>query len=1025
MKLHKIILGFFLILFLIGFIPSVFAPADDQKPANGSEHLRPLHDVVAAAAGATPGLSTTPNGTDDQAAGAAAGKAKGGAKEWLKKKLFGDPAVVLAYNQKLRSEFTTHRQQCNAVIGKGETSFCVGPHPMCVNSQLQQACGKEIPAAKFAALEGQATQKIADLSKALAGKLNLKASEIMGDIRNQTDTTCGNAWGLAQVTCQFPVQALGGKVTSALNVIGKVAMGTQMVAGLAGKSLNDLCKALTTLSGAGVTIAILARVKCASAISRCQKYCNSEKWSQPGYCNTLYSAAQSRCESNHTIDWAAQCSGTGGIGVAYNSCIGDHTRMAQYACKVKHINKMKQECGLLKRKTMAMMGDIVQLIRTVQSAKMCWDKSGGDMSPPIDPETCRKMGGTSYIDETTGDQRCRFRDPNVDEGKCPPFGVPVSCDLPCEDGSVPEGCPQGVCENGEVVSCTKTCPPNGSVPAGCDTCPDPSLTYPYCDCNCSTGQTCNDNRQCVDPENRICTTSDDCGGGQVCNPEGQCVPDNTCNPECGDGQVCKDEVCVNASCNTNDDCGDGQVCKDEVCVNASCNTNDDCGDGQVCKDEVCVNASCNTNDDCGDGQVCKDEVCVNASCNTNDDCGVDKICQNGECFCNCQGSPISCSEKCGGKCVEESVNCPCQGNGECTPPQTCVPGADGQKVCSDDDGEGICPNGSRVTCDKNCPDGSKPANCRVCNSDSDCGENQTCPSGVCIPKSSKHCKCQDADWPCDQKCDGKCVEESVKCLCQGDGECTSPQKCVPGADGQKVCSDDDGLGICSDGSRVTCDKNCPDGSKPANCRTCGGDSDCGENQICNRGVCTTEDPVLTADGLGGGGTPTDGGLGEEDEMAIINDGMGGGGADDPNSNIANNKANLPGASLKKPGLFARLGALLGVKGGGGLRGSRGLSGRGSKGVDKLAKDDDETGKVKGTGRGGYGGYGSGGGGALNPAAGGLGFGATATQIKKQKGNQRTAFPTHLGNIGGVHQNIFKAVTKRYQKLYKLKNTLNR
>ena len=1183
MKLHKIISGFFLILFLIGFAPSVFASSDTTPPGCGSIYkdietckrecqnnsssycnlLLKREQANSGKAGDNEGDSNRQpadaprvQGVNDQlketAADAATGKVKDKAKDWIKKKLFGDPAVSQAYNQKLMSQFNTEQTKCNAVTSHFTPIhhlFCMKNSMECKDAKLDQACSIKGPTVNFEKLESEAQNKMVGLAQTLAGKLSVSASEIMGDIKNQVanQTTCGNAWRLAQLTCQFPVQALGGKVTKALNVIGKVAMGTQMVAGLAGKSLNDLCKALTTLSGAGVTIAILARTKCAFAMNRCQQYCEVEKKFDPGYCTQLRKKKKVECERQHNICRAA-CAGVGFANAPCSSCVYTHINMAQYACKVEHINKMKRECSLLQRKTMAMMGDIVQLIATVKSAKMCWDKSGGDMSPSIDPETCRKMGGTPYIDETTGDQRCRFREPVDGEGKCPPFGVPVFCDQPCEDGSVPEGCPQGVCENGEVVSCTKTCPPNGSVPEGCDTCPDPSLTYPYCDCNCQTGQTCNENRQCVNPGGD-CTTDDDCGGGQVCNPEGQCV-----NP------------------------------------GGDCTTDDDCQENEVCKDNVCVNASCNSDDDCSDGQVCQDGTC-----------GADN--------CKCQDAVWPCDRQCGGKCVEESVNCPCQGDGECTPPQKCITNTDGQNVCSDDDGEGICPDGSRIPCDQNCSDDSEPANCRTCNGDSDCGENQTCSSsGVCIPKSSESCKCEGEDWPCDKQCDNQCTAESVNCPCTSDGECTSPQKCVSGADGQnvcvnvscsldtdcgngqvcqdetcvdanqscttnddcgngqvcqdetcvdanqscttnddcgngqvcqdetcvdanqscttnddcqanescvddqckslsctdpsfvfptcnckcpdgyscnadkiciksckchggswpcnqkcdnqcpvgsincpctsdggctkqkcvtnsdgqKVCSDDDGLGICLDGSRVDCDQNCPDGSNPANCRTCGGDSDCGENQICNRGTCVTEDPVLTADGLGGGGAPTDGGLDAENGMAITNDGMGGGGANDPNdpndSNNLGNTANLPGASSGKQrkGLLARLGALLGVKGGGSL-GSRGLSGRrGSKRTDLIKDDDDdETGKVKGAGRGGYGGYGSGGGGALNPAAGGLGFGATAAQIKKQKGNKRTAFPTHLGNIGGVHQDIFKAVTKRYQKLYKLKNTLNR
>ena len=910
--------------------------AADTEDASSSEETPSMRDVLADKA-------------TEKAADAVKDKAKSGAKDWFKKKLLGDKAKHQAENQKLQTTLRKWQKRCNAIYPHiGHWITCGGPIPPCKElSVLKRLCrskDKILDLDKLTQLQSVAQDKLATLSENLASKLNMDPAEVRGDIEDVS--TCGQAWQLAQLTCKFPVRALGGKVGNALNVIGKVAFVGQAVAGLAGKSLNDLCKALTTLSGAGVTISLLAQAKCAFEMGRCRKLCNTEKDQE---CSKLYTE-QTTCLKLHESARVASCGSYSAPIVS--SCGRRHMNLDKHHCRVMHINQMKGECSVLKKNAVAMMIDIVQLIATVKSAKMCWDKTGGNMSPSVDQETCRQMKGTPYKDETTGDWRCRFREPDEGEGKCPPYGIPLACDKPCEDGSVPAGCRQGVCENGEMVSCTTTCPPNGSVPAGCDTCPDPSLTYPDCDCNCPTGQTCNDNRQCVNPGGTCdpecengqvcnaekqcvdpgggCTTSDDCGGDQVCNAEEQCVnPGGTCTTDdnCGTDQVCQDGTCVNTEdqiCTTDDNCGTDQVCQDGTCVNTEgeiCTTSNDCGNGQVCQDGTCVNTEgeiCTTSNDCGNGQVCQDGTCVNTEgeiCTTSGDCGPDKICQGGTCFCDCQGSPTSCSEQCNGVCLEESVSCPCQGNGECTPPQKCVTNSDGQNVCSDDDGEGVCP----------------------------------------------------------------------------------------------------------DGSRVACDQNCPGGSKPDNCRSCNGDSDCGENQICNRGVCTTEDPVLSVDGAGGGGAPEDNALGEEDPMAITNDGLGGGDGDDDPSNPGNT-GNLPGASSGKQrkGLLGRLGALLGVGKGGGSPGFK--SGRrGSKGVDKLAKGSDKSDKTKGVGAGGFGNYGAGGGGARNPAAGGFGLSAAQMKkLKKEKGNKRSAFPNNLGNIGGVHQDIFKSVTKRYQKLYKLK-----
>ena len=796
----------------------------------------------------------------------------------FKKFVFGDKAAVEAYSRQLQENFQTTQQKCDTITPKPPHSLpCASPAPpVCTNPQLEQACGKKIPDARFNRLQEGAQQKMASLAQSLAGKLGVDSQSILSDINNQGNVNCGKAWQLAKVTCQFPVQALGGKVTKALSTIGKVAITGQAVAGLAGKSLNDLCKALTTLSGAGVTISMLARTKCAFAMRRCQRYCNMEKFSQPGYCNKLYTTAQSECTTNHQTDWRTACASNPGINqVMYSSCTDAHTNMEKYACKVQHINKMKKQCSLLKLATAKMFMDVVQLIQTVRSAKMCWDKTGGNNQSALSPDVCRRMGGTPYTDETTGEQRCRFREPGPGEGVCPPYGVPVSCSQTCEDGSVPAGCPTGVCENGEIVSCTSTCP-NGSVPTGCgNTCPDPALTYPNCDCNCPSGQSCNANRQCVTA-----------GGG---------------------------------SCTSTADCEEGQVCQDGACVApTSCSSADDCEEGEICEDGACVvPTSCSSADDCEEGQICDNGTCAAAgqqACTANNDCGPDKLCHEGQCFCDCHGSPISCSEQCGDRCLEESVNCPCQGDGECTP----------------------------------------------------------------------------------------------------------PQKCVPNANGQNVCSDDDGVGMCPDGSRINCNEVCPDGSRPANCRSCNGDSDCNEGQICNRGTCVEDDPILETDGVeGGGGEIPDNEL--EDPLAITHDGMGGGdGSDGGGSDDgANNKDKLPSASSgKQKGLLARLGTLLGVGKGRSSGGFRSGPWFGSQRTNQKAKGGDKNSAAKGIRGGGFGGYGAGGGGtaARNPSASVL----SAAQ-KKKKGTKRSAFPSKkLGNIGSVHQDIFKVVTARYKKVYNLK-----
>ena len=843
----------------------------------------------------------------------------------FKNRLLGDEAKYQAENQRLQTEFQNKQQICNrAYPHTGHTLNC-GQKLLCKQpSELQRICGSQdelLDLNKLTQLEDAAHQNIARLSQNLAGKLNMNPNEIMrSNVKDKANTTCGSAWHYANLYCKFPVRAFSGKVGNALNVIGKVAFAGQAAAGLVGKSLNDLCKAITTLSGAGVTISMLAQANCAAAMGRCRKYCNTEKHQE---CRSLYKETYN-CNFLHDVAATKSCTNAAATGSApvpvQSKCGQSHVKLEKHECKVKHINEMKQGCSFLRNNAVVMMKDIVQLIATVRSAKMCWDKTGGDISPPLSPDVCRQMGGTPYTDETTGEERCRFREPGEGEGVCPPYGVPVSCSQACPDtGSVPAGCPIGTCENGAVISCTNTCP-SGSVPTGCgNTCPDPSLTYPNCDCNCPQGQSCNSERECTAPTS--CSTDAECdtAAGEVCN-NGTCTAPTSCttDDDCDDDKVCNNGTCAApTSCSTDADCDTGQVCNNGTCAaSTSCTTDDDCDDDKVCNNGTCAApTSCSTDADCDTGQVCNNGTCAaSTSCTENSDCGPDKICHEGQCFCDCQGSPISCSEQCGGRCLEDSVNCPCQGDGECTPPQKCITNATGQNVCSDDDGEGVCPNGSRINCSEVCPDGSRPSNCRSCN----------------------------------------------------------------------------------------------------------GDSDCETGQICNRGTCIAEDPVLQTDGVGGGGTPTDGSLGVEDPLAIINDGMGGGDGNNNNSDGSNSTGKLPSASSGKPGkgLLARLGALLGVGKGGGSGGGFGSGRRyGSRKRNQKAKGGAKNSAAKGAGGGGFGSYGgAGGGGARNPAA---STGLSAAQ-KKQKGNKRSAFPSNLGNIGSVHQDIFKAVTTRYKKVYNLK-----
>ena len=356
---------------------------------------------------------------------------------------------------------------------------------------------------------------------------------------------------------------------------------------------------------------------------------------------------------------------------------------------------------------------------------------------------------------------------------------------------------------------------------------------------------------------------------------------------------------------------------------------------------------------------------------------------------------------------------------------------------------GICPDGSLKACTDTCENDEPPANCpRTCADGSanypncgcdNCPNGETCNSQQKCVKNNNNKTCADgsANYPncgCDNCPNGetcnsqqKCVENNNNNTCPDtsltypncDCNCPTGQIC----NSQRKCVEDNGTGTCADGSRIACGQTCPNGSQPTGCRSCNSNSECGENQICNRGVCVSEDPVLEMDGSGGGGAATDGGLIEEDPLAITNDGMGGGDGDPNPTKIPGME--LPGATQMGDSQGAGAGYGGGSSASGGSGGGGGFFGRlfgGRKSKPKGKGRNDESGAtVKGAGGGGFGGYG-GGGRKRNKLA------LNKKQIKKrkkEKGAKRTLAPMKNG-LGGVHHNIFERITTRFTHLCKNK-----
>lgn len=90
--------------------------------------------------------------------------------------------------------------------------------------------------------------------------------------------------------------------------------------------------------------------------------------------------------------------------------------------------------------------------------------------------------------------------------------------------------------------------------------PIPGCTY---DSDCTPGQVCNDDGECVDGSG--CTDDNDCVAGQVCNDDGQCVDPSGCtyDSDCTTGQVCNKDTgdCIAVGHDCNDvGCPENQTC---------------------------------------------------------------------------------------------------------------------------------------------------------------------------------------------------------------------------------------------------------------------------------------------------------------------------------------------------------------------------------------------------------------------------------------------------------------------------------
>ena len=574
----------------------------------------------------------------------------------------------------------------------------------CEDAYLKTLCSAESESDSDSGItEGalsESEQSLLSIAGTLAGRLTgiSTVDEIMQTSCHKAINNCQGAHKIAKLSCEKPIEALGGRVTQALNVIGKAAAGGMAMGQMTGsKSINELCKAMAVLSGTGVTISMLAKRKCSFYIKKCQHTCQK--------------SIDKFCDKYRSTKFACQgCSPSPPLCTPpFFALIG------QQSCRAKEMSKLKTECEGFKQNTASMMIDIGQMLLTLQGALTCKKKTDGD-----DPETegacseeCYKRGGQCVEDIVTGSKGCSL--PPCADGKNQTLKKPCDCDkcpndqqccagkkqcqMLCADGSCNypncgcNNCPgeDHACENGKCrklfctdknfkfPNCSPTSCPNTHVYSADQekcvtrqgdterTCRNRQGNYPNCGCgNCPPNHACDRDSgvcralTCTDPS----MAYPNCGCNN-CPAEAPCPPGrNICvfefckdgsNPpcacdQCPDSQSCKseDSTCTSNRCSSNTECGTGKECRLGECK-VLCENDSNCPEGKKCSAGVCK-TSCTNSNDCADHETCTEENICEPECTDHDDCS-------------------------DGQCVEGVCRSACSRDANCAEDQVCLRGA--------------------------------------------------------------------------------------------------------------------------------------------------------------------------------------------------------------------------------------------------------------------------------------------------------------------------------------------------------------
>ena len=355
-----------------------------------------------------------------------------------------------------------------------------------------------------------------------------------------------------------------------------------------------------------------------------------------------------------------------------------------------------------------------------------------------------------------------------------------SCDGQCiAEGSccVKDDCGQAVgsCSICQATDrgCLKVCYQTDCVENACMTTAieEPCLTAGACGCDPTVAGACDD--------------GDPCNGAEYCDASTRMCKSGP-PPNCDDGIACTQDICSSSApnlCLHIDSCLDGKQCDTltQICR--------ECASGfKPCGGACIPQAGCCTAQDCDDGNACTNDICqANRTCShtaNSASCEIDdgKACTTGD-YCAqgiCHPGPVKY----------------CSGVQQCTEPDGTCECPSGTEWC---DTLGICTSNPCVLCqsDTDCNDENTctddaciEGNCQYsfntasCSDSSACSLNDRCDGGVCRPGTSKYCpankQCADpsGDCVCPEGlpfwCDlsKKCVADEASCAgCRLNSEC--------------------------------------------------------------------------------------------------------------------------------------------------------------------------------------------------------------------------------------------------------------